>query len=567
MQVTFHLDDADGERLPRLDPERGPAAGAGVPGPGPGHQAPPPPSRRDASLGARLGRFVIRRYRTCFAIVLAVMACNVFLRLATTRIDNSDEARYGVSAFEMLQSRSFLVTTYGREKEYWNLKPPLGYWLIALSYSLFGRSALAMRLPSALFALGAVAAAMCLCKQTCGRLLSILTGLILATTFGFLSHHGARSGDLDACLTFILLLMAMQLPRLGESPLRVLALGPILACGFLLKSFAILPMIAVGVVYGVATGSWRKLRPGPSLLALATLLLTVAVWAGARTHADGSAYFLERMVREDLVGRSTSVIDRGTSSPLGYLAALTDRFAPWPPLIVAAALFAARDRRRQLPGCRAPRSLRWFRRREALLLVALWIGIPFTLFTLVRTQHHWYLDPIYPACAMLAAPAILSLVRRAPRQLSAAALVVLVALPLALCEARLLKRILVRDRMPAAQRFLCSLRGGRRLPCRDIHAAFALSHSERFILEVVDGFRVVEERPTLPLGAAPSWRTGAGRPARLPAGSCVLALKPAGAAGGGVAQLHPGLPLRESGHYVLSAAAPGTPSAATSPGS
>ncbi|HEV3075599.1 MAG TPA: glycosyltransferase family 39 protein [Thermoanaerobaculia bacterium] len=558
MQLTFCLPPA----VPL--PARGsPAAGTG-PGPEPGHQA-PPPSRRDASLGARLGRFVIRRYRTCFAIVLAVMACNVFLRLATTQIDNSDEARYGVSAFEMLQSRSFLVTTYGREKEYWNLKPPLGYWLMALSYSLFGRSALAMRLPSALFALAAVAAAMCFCKRACGRLLSILAGLILATTFGFLSHHGARSGDLDACLTFILLLMAMQLPRLGESPLRVLALGPILACGFLLKSFAILPMIAVGVAYGVATGSWRKLRPGPSLLALATLLLTVAAWAAARAHADGSAYFLERMVREDLVGRSTSVIDHGTSSPLGYVAALTDRFAPWPPLIVVAAFFVVRDRRRQPPGGRAPRSLRWFRRREVLLLVALWIAIPFTLFTLVRTQHHWYLDPIYPACAMLAAPAILSLVRRAPRRLSAAALVVLVALPIALCEARLLKRILVRDRMPASQRFLCSLRGGPRLPCRHIHAAFALSHSERFILEVVDGFRIVEERSTLLPGTGPAWRTAAGRRPRLPAGSCVLALKPAGA--GKVAQLYPGLALRESANYVLSTAAPGTPSAATPPGS
>ena len=207
--------------------------------------------------------------------------------------------------------------------------------------------------------------------------------------------------------------------------------------------------------------------------------------------------------------------------------------------------------------------MRWFRRREVLLLLALWIGIPFTLFTLVRTQHHWYLDPIYPACAMLAAPAILSLVSRAPRQLSAAALVVLVALPIALCEARLLKRILVRDRMPESQRFLRSLRRGPPLPCRDVRAAFPLDHSERFILEVVDGFRIVEEPSSLPLGARPFWRASAGRPMRLQAGSCVLAAKSASAA----VQLRSGLLLRESAHYVLWTAAPGTPVAALSPGS
>src|ERR1700730_12587428 len=160
-----------------------------------------------------LGRFVVRHYTLCVILVLGVMACNVFLRLATNRIDDSDEARYGVSAFEMLRSKSLLVTTSAERPEDWNLKPPLGYWLIASSYSLFGCSALAMRLPSALFALAVVAAAMRFCRVGSNRRLRIAPGLILPTSFGFLSHDGARSGDLDACLTFPLLLMAIQLPR------------------------------------------------------------------------------------------------------------------------------------------------------------------------------------------------------------------------------------------------------------------------------------------------------------------------------------------------------------------
>jgi 4-amino-4-deoxy-L-arabinose transferase-like glycosyltransferase len=471
-----------------------------------------------AEVQRALGRFVIRHYPLCFGLVLAIMACNVFLGLATSRIDDSDEARYGVSAFEMLRSKSFLVTTYAHRPEYWNLKPPLGYWLIAGSYRLFGCSAFSMRLPSALFALAVVAATMGFCKRWCSRRHAIVSGLIMATSFGFLSHHGARSGDLDACLTFTLLLMAIQLPRLGDSPLRVLTLGPILGCGFLLKSFAILPMIAVGAAYGLATGSWRKQRLGPCLLSLGALLLVVATWAGARSHADRSFYFVRRMVLEDLFARSTSVIDKGTSSPLSYLAALGDRFAPWPLLIAAAALWVWRERRRELAGGPGRRSWPWPRRRGVLPLLGLWIGIPLTLFSLARTQHHWYLDPIYPACAMLAAPAILYLAGCVPRRLQAAALVVLVALPLAFCEARVLKRVLVRDRMPESQRFLYALRRVSHGRCRELTATFALSHSERFILEVVDGFHVVEDRagrwPPLPAAA---WRDGAAS-----GGTCVL---------------------------------------------
>jgi 4-amino-4-deoxy-L-arabinose transferase-like glycosyltransferase len=490
-------------------------------------------------LQRALGRFVIRHFPLCAALVLALMACNVFLRLATSRVDDSDEARYGVSAFEMLHSRSFLVTTYAEQPEYWNLKPPLGYWLIAASYRLFGCSALAMRLPSALFALAVVAATMGFCKRWCNRRQAILSGLILATSFGLLSHHGARSGDLDACLTFTLLLMATQLPRLGDSPLRVLTLGPILGCGFLLKSFAILPMIAVGAVHGLATGSWRKQKLGPCLLSLGTLLLMVAAWAGARSQVDGSFYFIRRMVVEDLLARSTSVIDKGTSSPLSYLTALTDRFAPWPLLIAAAALLLWRERRRRLAGAAelvdpmnpaapanpadpaladaapanaaaadpaipsnpahrptARRRRGWLgrpRRPAFWILLGLWIAIPLTLFSLARTQHHWYLDPIYPACAMLAAPAVLYLAGRAPRRWQTAALMALIVLPLAFCEARVLKRVLVRDRMPQEQRFLYALRRTAHGRCREVRATFRLSHSERFILEVVDGFRVVED--------------------------------------------------------------------------
>jgi 4-amino-4-deoxy-L-arabinose transferase-like glycosyltransferase len=461
-----------------------------------------------------LGRYVIRHYPLCVAMVLAVMAFNVFIGLASRRIDDSDEARYGVSAFEMLRSKSFLVTTYAERPEYWNLKPPLGYWMIAGSYSLFGASALAMRLPSALFALAVVAATMWFCKRWCNRRQAILAGLIMATSFGFLSHHGARSGDLDACLTFTLLLLAIQLPRLGDSPLRVLTLGPILGCGFLLKSFAILPMIAVGGAYGLATGSWRKQKLGPCLVSLGALLVMVATWAGARSQVDRSFYFVRRMVLEDLFARSTSVIDKGTSSPLSYVASLGDRFAPWPYLIAAAGLLVWLDRRRAAAG--GPPRRRWLRRKGVWPLLALWIAIPLALFSLARTQHHWYLDPIYPACAMLAAPALLYLAGRVPRRLQAAALIGFVALPLAFCEGRVLRRVLVRDRMPESQRFLYALRRASH-HCREMRATFPLEHSERFILEVVDGFRVVEDG-TGRWPARPSQVPGGGAPAGADAG-------------------------------------------------
>ena len=276
-------------------------------------------SPREGGFAAWLGRLAVRQYALCALLVLLFAAFNVFVALSESRIDDSDEARYGVSAYEMVQSRSLVVTTYEGMPEYWNLKPPLGYWLIALSFYLFGVSPLTLRLPAALFALGTVALTMALCRRYLNRRAALAAGLMVATAFGFFSHHGARSGDLDSALTFLLVLAVSLIPRLADSPGRVIGFSALLAAGFLLKSFAILPILLVALLYLAWTGSWRRLRPAACLAGAALFLAVVGSWALARWHADGSPYFLQRMVGEDLLARSLREIDKGRSYPLSYV--------------------------------------------------------------------------------------------------------------------------------------------------------------------------------------------------------------------------------------------------------
>src|SRR5258708_6790052 len=396
----------------------------------------------------------------------------------------------------MQQDRALVVATYAGRKKLWVMKSPLGYWLMALSFRLFGGSALALRLPSALCALAAVAVTMLWARRWFDARVAILAGAVLATTFGFLSHHGAPSGDFDACLTLIVLLVAVRLPGLEESPWRVLSLALLLACGFLLKSFAIVPILVVAVAYALWTGAWRRQRLLPCLAALGLFALIVGTWAVARLRArrpPGSPAFLVRMVREDVVGGSISIVDKSPSSPIGYVTALFDRFAPWPPLMIAAAVVALQ--------AGLPRRLakgRGGRRDRILALLVLWVALPLALVSLVRTQHHWYLDPIYPALAMLAAGSVLYLLERTPPGRGrSVALIGLVALPLALCEGRVLARALIEDPMPADQRFLSALKATSGTVCQEIRSTCRLEYSERFLLEVVDGFQVVQP------GAAP----------------------------------------------------------------
>lgn len=425
------------------------------------------------------------RYALGVVLVLALAAWNCFYGLGSSRLDDMDEARYGVSAYEMMQGRSLIVTTYGHEREYWNLKPPLGYWLIAGSFALLGTSFFALRLPSALCGLGVVALTLLIGRRWFDRRVSLLAGLFIATAYGFFSHHGARSGDLDAALTLLLLAALLQIERLGESPWRVVGLSLCLALGFLLKSFAVLPILLVAALYVVWSGAWRRQRALPVLLAVLVFALPIAGWAAARWHADASPYFLERMVREDLCDRSLRVIDKVSSSPWNYVGTLHDRLAPWPAMVWVGAVLGARRRRWRLGAL-------YDRLAEGRLpLLLLWALVPFVLFSLARTQHHWYLDPVYPAWALLGAVALTSILRQIPTEGRRAVLLALVATLVLACEVRVLDRVLDRDRLPESQRFLLSL-AARRAELGPALRTGRLRHSERFILEAMDGFQVEE---------------------------------------------------------------------------
>ena len=64
-----------------------------------------------------------------------------------------DESRHGINAYEMIRNQDYVVSTYQGEPDYWNLKPPLSFWLIAVGYRMFGYNALGLRFFSALASL------------------------------------------------------------------------------------------------------------------------------------------------------------------------------------------------------------------------------------------------------------------------------------------------------------------------------------------------------------------------------------------------------------------------------
>jgi 4-amino-4-deoxy-L-arabinose transferase-like glycosyltransferase len=122
-----------------------------------------------------------------------------------------DESRYVVNAFELLQHKNFIVTTYDGSPDLWATKPPLMIWILAGFMKVFGYNELAFRLPSALAAtITSVAVFNFVKKHTDDLAAAFFSGMALITSIGFIGAHVARTADTDALMVMFLTLFVFS---------------------------------------------------------------------------------------------------------------------------------------------------------------------------------------------------------------------------------------------------------------------------------------------------------------------------------------------------------------------
>src|SRR5512136_1785696 len=95
-----------------------------------------------------------------------------------------DEGRYAEIPREMLERGDFL-TPFLNYVKYFE-KPPLHYWLNALSFTIFGRNEFAARFPGALMGLLTIILTYYVGRKLFSRPAGVIAALILGTSTGFL---------------------------------------------------------------------------------------------------------------------------------------------------------------------------------------------------------------------------------------------------------------------------------------------------------------------------------------------------------------------------------------------
>ena len=131
-------------------------------------------------------------------IVAAVLA--LFTLLGHRGLNEPDEGRFAEIAREMSLSTNWIMPHLGGIPHL--QKPPMIYWLCALSIRAFGANEWAVRLPAALAALGTVLALMHVAGLLFGSEVRWKAGLILLSSMLFFAL--ARLITTDMLLTFFI---------------------------------------------------------------------------------------------------------------------------------------------------------------------------------------------------------------------------------------------------------------------------------------------------------------------------------------------------------------------------
>ena len=304
-------------------------------------------------------------------------------------LDDADSF-YAEVAREM-NVRHDWITPYANELRFLE-KPPLFYWLISLSYKVFGSaSALTARLPTALAVAALVFVTFKIGELLFGIRAGLLSGLALATSVGMFLF--TRIILPDALFTLLLASILYWFLRWQRADRKT---GPLLWL-YGLAGVAVLARGLIGVVFPAAiiVGTLLvsgKLREGARLLSLKGLLLFLVIAApwhilvGVRNPGFFWFYFINEHVLRFLGKRYP--MDYGTVPLVPFWLLHAVWLFPWS--IYLATLLWPSNFKRALS-----------QDNRAILLPLVW-ALTILLFFSFSTRLEYYTMPALPALALLA---------------------------------------------------------------------------------------------------------------------------------------------------------------------
>ncbi|RJR30962.1 glycosyltransferase family 39 protein [Candidatus Parcubacteria bacterium] len=321
--------------------------------------------------------------------VLIVSALIIFYNLGGNSAFNWDESRYAVSALEMIKTGKWLVAQYNYFPDTYNVRPPLGIWLIAIIFRLFGVNEFTLRFWSAAFAVLTAVVIYAFGTEVLNKKAALMAVGIYLTTSQYINIWVARTADFNAGINFFILLsiylfyLSFKYHKKRYFFLSAITVG----LGFMYKSIIGLTPIFIISAFLLAVKKIKRYTFIDYIFYCLIIAGIIFPWLIYR-YLAGSDFFIQ-MFKFDFYQRTFQGVEGHLSGYDFYVNQIIAGFFPWNLILVPGLALAIYD---------------YYRKKsESSALLLIWFFSFLIVMSLVKTKLAHYISPVYPAAAVIVA--------------------------------------------------------------------------------------------------------------------------------------------------------------------
>lgn len=316
-------------------------------------------------------------------ILLIFFSCLFFFRLDYKTLESFDEAWYGSIAREIVKTGDWIHLKWNGLPFYDH--PPVGFWLMAISYKLFGITELSTRFPSAILGLFTIILLYLIAFNLFGkRSIGFAAASILGTSVWYLIR--VRSGNLDSIFAFFYIL-TIYISLKSSKDFRWFPIVMIVFGGLILSK-TLVGISALILIVFLNIRQLMKIRNIPyMLLGLGAFYLVVAPWykAQMKEWSDFVQYHFFNIGLRMRNNKDISHFKINWQLPLFYLhMGIRKWYYIW---LMAMGLLII--------------TFQWFKKN--IFFIFLWTMVILSPFLISTKTEIWHLIPTYVPLALVSA--------------------------------------------------------------------------------------------------------------------------------------------------------------------
>ncbi len=330
-----------------------------------------------------------------FILAVIIAGIVIFHRLGETPL-GGDDCFYSGVARQMVRTGDYLTPQNAFGPDFHTSKPPVLFWMNALSGKVFGFDSFGMRFPSALLCFLGIIALLFFADKYFNSYIAFLSAIILTFTQQYLYHARSAVTDGPFAVFFALSLMCFWAARTDNRNGFYYLMGLFAGLAVMTRQIPGLFIFAVIFVYILVSREFEILE---NFNLFAGILLATAIifpwhlWMYAKYGKTFLDEYFGVSLMTGIYGYPASYSENPSLNPwYAYFEILASNYEPWLLFLVYGFYKATRNAFSKDENI-----------RKKFIFVLCWSLVPLAIFQFAKVKQYHYIVPLYIPFSILAA--------------------------------------------------------------------------------------------------------------------------------------------------------------------